>query len=1266
MLPFQITASHLRSIAGELYTRGEAYWRDGRVTECAVDDSSIDGSVLGSFSYRVRVASRDGRLVSSCTCPASLGPGESRPIGGAMCKHAVALVLCYLGQRAELPAPEPVVGAFATRDELDAWAAEHHVQHQLIVSAETLCADLTLPPQDYWIKHTLSRLTIRDVGALDTAARHARARNVDVALAKAAYRSVHQAAAVVREALVEEAARARYHDDPAIDLLWKQLLALRATMREKAYPRSRAARAGAKWAFEPTDNAIAWRERLRVARYRDFGTVAVAAKLAFPSGKPVELECVCGAPRAACSHGIAMIDATLDRLEDPDPRRVPDAVTLARQLLKPPWARALDAIDQIEEQIAKPRAAIEVWWEIVDFGPPQLRPVVKKRLKNGTFSSGERIPIDSFYDLHREHLNDFDRYLADHLSHRTIVTFPVAAFTMLVGHPRVLFEGHDEPVAIVRAQLGFNVLAAGDQIQLEPSVEGARFEPRILTALFEMFEPGEPVFYQDLDRNRCLLIDVSDDARKLWVALSTHGETFPPEAHTQLLERLGRMEARLPLSVPQALKGDQIEAEASTVVRLRLLPDLCLELELFVRPGPGAPLFPPGTGPRDVLLVRDGKRGYVRRELDEELGHARTLIAQLPMASAEEGPPQCFRIGDPDEALALVAALQDPPPGISAEWLDEKKPTVRGKVGVDNLRVKVERKQEWFGIDGEVKYEDGRIELALLLDAARRQQKYVRIDQHRWVELTDKLRERLLAVADQTYAGKDRLELSPGAVPAIKALADAGAKVDQAASWADLTKRLASSRSLRPKPPATLQAKLRDYQIEGHAWMSRVAAWGAGACLADDMGLGKTMQAIAVLLDRAKHGPAFVLAPTSVTFNWIDELRRFAPSLRPVLYNEQADRAGALAGLQKRDVLIASYGLLVNDIDQLAATKFATLVIDEAQALKNPTTQRAKAARRLVADFRLALSGTPFENHLGELWSLFAIVFPGLLGSWEQFRDRFAVPIEKYGDPQARAALARVLRPFLLRRTKQEVARELPARTEIQVPVALSEEEQALYEDARLAALAELATKGKGLRDQQRRFQVLAALTRLRLLASHPRLYDPSSTLVSSKLRRAIELLEELREEGHRALVFSQFTSHLALVREALDAAGFRYLYLDGSTPAGERARLVRRFQAGEGELFLISLKAGGQGINLTGADYILHLDPWWNPAVEDQATDRAHRIGQTKPVTVYRLISRATIEERIVALHADKRALVAGILEGSDVAARLTTKDLLTLLQTR
>ncbi|WP_233262221.1 DEAD/DEAH box helicase [Vitiosangium sp. GDMCC 1.1324] len=1160
---------------------------------------------------------------------------------------------------------------FSTRKELEVWAEAHFVSYALALSAEVLFSELPLnEAQRNGLRHALGGLAVRDVGSKEGSSRYAGARGkgLETALAEAAWAYLHQEAASVQRGLEEERGRREVHADASIAPLWARLLEARRAVRAQAFPRSREGRAAGTWAFDASMCTLSWKERDRMVRSGpDYSTVAPLSRLTFDGGGEARIECSCSPRFRGCSHALALIDTTLDVLEVPS--RVAEARAMAEELLRPNWARALKELELFEVKAAKPRASIEVWWCIEhELGTLTVSPLVKKQTRRGMLSPGARMTAARLLEEHRELLSEADLRIAEQLASwapasRAAGTYPSRAFIALVGHPRVALDLRpEEPIEVTRVRLGFTALAAEDHIHLEPSIEGERFNPKLLASLLRSFVPGEPLFTVEEQRGRCLLIDVNDEARQVWTVLEKHGDRFPPESHEQLLERLSRLEARLPLVVPNTLKGRELPSEMTTVVRLRLLPDVSLELELLVRPGPGAPLFLPGTGPRDVLLARGGERGYVRRKLMLEEERARAALTSLPLAGAEEGPTFCFQIGDTDAALELIAALQKPPPGLEVEWLDQK-PFISSSPGLEELKVQIERKRDWFGVSGELKIEAGRLELAVLLDAARRQKRFVRMDANRWVELSDTLRHRLLAVADHTFVGKNRMELSPGAVPAIRALLDAGADVETPPAWQLLTERLATSLSLKPKPPASLAAVLRDYQVEGHAWLSRVAAWGAGACLADDMGLGKTVQALAILLDRARLGPALVIAPTSVAFNWIQETQRFTPSLRPVLYAEQPDRLACLAKLKKNDVLIVSYGLLVRDAAQLGAISFSTLVVDEAQALKNPNTRRARAARQLQAGFRIALSGTPLENHLGELWSLFTIVFPGLLGSWDQFRERFAAPIERGKDPEAGAALSRVIRPFLLRRTKQEVARELPPRTEIQVPVALSEEEWALYEDARLAAVAELGEQGREVRNEQQRFEVLAALTRLRLLASHPRLYDAESPLASSKMRRLIELLEELRSEGHRALVFSQFTSHLALVREELDRAGFTYLYLDGSTPAGVRAKRITAFQNGEGELFLISLKAGGTGINLTAADYVIHLEPWWNPAVEDQATDRAHRIGQTRPVTVYRLIARGTIEEQILSLHSDKRALVAGVLEGTDMAARLTTKDLLALL---
>jgi SNF2 family DNA or RNA helicase len=644
------------------------------------------------------------------------------------------------------------------------------------------------------------------------------------------------------------------------------------------------------------------------------------------------------------------------------------------------------------------------------------------------------------------------------------------------------------------------------------------------------------------------------------------------------------------------------------------------------------------------------------------------MMEQLPFQDSERATtsptePFVVTLANAQRALTFLAQMQETP----RDWptLEWEGPALKvtGRAAAPALRVALAQRRDWFGLSGGLSVDGERVSLAVLLDAARRKDRFVPVDGSRYVELTDALRRHLERLSDHTHATRHGLEVGPGAADALQALNDGGAGLDADATWQALAKRIFLARELSPRVPSGLQAELRDYQRDGYRWMVRLASWGAGAVLADDMGLGKTVQTLALLLERARRGPQLVVAPTSVGFNWVDEATRFAPGLRLRVFAESDDRSGLLSQLGPRDVLVLSYGLMARDIERLSQVRFATIVFDEAQALKNATTHRAKAARGLQGDFKIALSGTPFENHLGELWSVFRSVFPGLLGSWEGFRERFASPIERGLDPTAAPALSRVLQPFLLRRTKPQVAQELPPRTDLQVPVVLSPAEWQLYEDARLAAISELETRASKLREQERRVQVLAALTRLRLLASHPKLYDRQSTTPSSKLKRLMELVEELRAEGHRALVFSQFTSHLALVREALDARGIDYLYLDGQTPRAERRARVQAMQEGRATLFLISLKAGGFGLNLTGADNVIHLDPWWNPAVEDQASDRAHRIGQHRPVTVYRLVSKGTIEEQILALHGEKRRLVEGVLEGKDQAGKLSTQELISLL---
>jgi SNF2 family DNA or RNA helicase len=399
--------------------------------------------------------------------------------------------------------------------------------------------------------------------------------------------------------------------------------------------------------------------------------------------------------------------------------------------------------------------------------------------------------------------------------------------------------------------------------------------------------------------------------------------------------------------------------------------------------------------------------------------------------------------------------------------------------------------------------------------------------------------------------------------------------------------------------------------------------------------------------------------------NWLSEAQRFAPTLNAMQFGA-GDRQKTLDQLQPFDLLVCSYGLLQQEdvAEMLAKVQWQTIVLDEAQSIKNFATKRSQAAMNLQGGFKLLTTGTPIENHLGELWNLFRFINPGLLGSLDTFNERFATPIERYGDQEARTRLKKLIQPFLLRRTKNQVLQELPSRTEILLQVDLSREETAFYEALRREAIAKLsdsdATAGA------KHLQVLAEIMRLRRACCNPRLVKPEIVLPSSKLQLFGEVLTELLENKHKALVFSQFVAHLHLIREYLDAQKITYQYLDGSTPAADRKKRVNAFQAGEGDVFLISLKAGGTGLNLTAADYVIHMDPWWNPAVEDQASDRAHRIGQQRPVTIYRLVAKNTIEEKIVDLHQQKRDLADSLLEGAEMSGKVSTDDLLRLISER
>ncbi len=511
----------------------------------------------------------------------------------------------------------------------------------------------------------------------------------------------------------------------------------------------------------------------------------------------------------------------------------------------------------------------------------------------------------------------------------------------------------------------------------------------------------------------------------------------------------------------------------------------------------------------------------------------------------------------------------------------------------------------------------------------------------------------------QSHPGTYRIERSQAAYVDAAFGELAGASIQSTREWENWTRAQRQLVPLEAEPLGSLEGILRPYQKEGVYWLRFLSRNGLGGILADEMGLGKTLQTLAFL--RTLDGPSLVVCPSSLLFNWVREAQKFVPELK-VLCIEGSDRGKLFCRIPESDLVLTSYPLLRRDIDRFRGFEFSSIILDEATHIKNPDTQNAQAAMALVGRHRFVLTGTPVENSVRDLWSLLHFVLPGYLGRREEFRERYELPISRGSHPE-KARLAKRLRPVMLRRLKQQVAKELPEKIEQITYCDLSPEQEELYQKLRRESRRKL-DELSGTKDQGRaRIAMLTALLRLRQVCCDLRLLGQEAERPSGKMELLEELLEEAIDGGHRVLLFSQFVSMLRLIRAAMDEAGIRYGYLDGDTK--DRAKAVDEFQGSDKlPLFLISLKAGGVGLNLSAADTVIHFDPWWNPAVEAQATDRAHRIGQTRVVTAYKLIARGTVEEKILNLQQKKREMIHSTVESEEpVMSGLSMAEITELL---
>lgn len=666
--------------------------------------------------------------------------------------------------------------------------------------------------------------------------------------------------------------------------------------------------------------------------------------------------------------------------------------------------------------------------------------------------------------------------------------------------------------------------------------------------------------------------------------------------------------------------------------------------------------------------ILNGGKGYLQRnrEAESQLMSALRELSLQPKETNYYGqtPPGHLQFAA-KELDRIVETLT------ATGWHVEAEGSLIRRSG--SLSVSVSSGIDWFDVEGQVDFDGQEVPLPDLLSAIRRGEKYIELGDGTRGLLPQEWLDKYAPLTELSARREgDALRFQPGQALLLDSLlaareAEIDLQVDR--QFAATRKRLQSFAGVKPISAAKVfRGELRDYQKEGLGWLRFLEKFNFGGCLADDMGLGKTIQVLALLVDRCRRQPqktdrrpSLIVAPKSLTHNWRLEAEKFAPRVSVADYTG-IDRKERIEDFNEYDLIVTTYGTLRNDAEELSETQWDYAVLDEAQAIKNAASQSAKASRLLDARHRLALSGTPVENHLGELWSIFEFLNPGFLGKSQSLRQLSA---GRTDDDDARIeALRKGLAPFLLRRTKQQVLPQLPKKTEqtlyCDLKPAQRKQYNALRDHYRAALTKRIAKSGMA----KSKIQVLEALLRLRQAACHPGLVDGTQAKKSSaKLDLLLEQLTQAVEEGRKTLVFSQFTSMLTLVKEKLDKANVCYEYLDGKT--SNRQQRVDRFQTDAScPIFLISLKAGGVGLNLTAADLVFILDPWWNPAVEAQAIDRAHRIGQTKPVFAYRLIARDTVEEKILELQTKKKDLANAIISGDgSLLKQLSADDLQSLL---
>lgn len=925
---------------------------------------------------------------------------------------------------------------------------------------------------------------------------------------------------------------------------------------------------------------------------------------------------------------------------------------MSRMHFKQPWEHDLAILENLIEGSCDQKVEDKKSGRLIYVANKQGQVTIKEQgiLKSGRWSAGKAVAISSLLTgFYGNVCDEYDSRVIERLRSRLILN-DAHLFPALIGCDRVFYDSYDEE----------NRIAVNDET---PFITLERDKKQ------KMFVFGTNVpkmrYYNEFMRESVIKINphtynvirLNLVQKQFLDKLFSTKATFPENAESTLQGMVPRIEKIIEVHSEYFRSASIVEdKDGNPMIYIRIIPKpASFALTLYTRPLAGGKItFRPGLGEHSFYDASDGKRWHVNRDMKTERANFKTLSGRIDFESMDFDEE--YYLPSIPQMLDILEQTRDMTDICTLEWPEGKQLKVLGRLEQSAINIHVKSNENWFEIEGEANAGEHQFTLDQImaaLSAGGYSDGYLKMGEDEYVALSDSLAKYMkrLESLGQSQKGKERVSVfQAGPLADLVKKSGVNAAVDN--EYKKAVERMKSAEKYVPTVPDGLKADLRDYQLDGYKWMSRLDYWGAGACLADDMGLGKTVQTIAFLLSKAAEGPSLVVAPASVVMNWQRELAKFAPTLHPVIFNEAYDRSATLSSAVPYDVVITTYGLLTKEQETFSGISWNVACLDEAHTIKNRDTKMSAAAMSLHAGSRIILTGTPVQNYLGELWNLYQFINPGLLGTFEQFSAKFITPIEN-GDEERRAQLKRIIQPFILRRTKGEVVEELPDKTEITRLVELSPAEFVAYETMRKDAKSKLESEGKV------NVNALAAITKLREAACAMPLVRKGWKETPTKISALMELVQEIISGGNSVLIFSQFTSFLNMVSNDLKASGIEHFYLNGSTPIKQRQVMVNDFQHGSCPVFLISLKAGGLGLNLTGANYVIHLDPWWNPAIEQQATDRAYRIGQQQNVTVYHLISKGTIEEKILRLHKVKQNLADSILEGTSQSHAITLAEL-------